>query len=93
MSAISSAVLSFVEPGDRIVAVRHVYPDAFRLFGTLLQAHAASRSTYVDGRDEAAVAAALPGARLFYMESPTSWVMEAHDVARARRARHARTAS
>ena len=36
--------------------------------------------TYVDGRDEAAVAAALPGAKLFYMESPTSWVMEAHDV-------------
>ncbi|TJW83323.1 MAG: hypothetical protein E5X43_22605, partial [Mesorhizobium sp.] len=34
MSAISSAVLSFVEPGDRIVAVRHIYPDAFRLFGT-----------------------------------------------------------
>jgi cystathionine gamma-synthase len=26
------------------------------------------------------VAKALPGAKLFYMESPTSWVMEAHDV-------------
>jgi cystathionine beta-lyase/cystathionine gamma-synthase len=35
---------------------------------------------YVDGRDEEAVAKALPGAKLFYMESPTSWVMEAHDV-------------
>ena len=93
MAAISSAVLTFVEPGDRIVAVSNVYPDAFRLFGTLLQAHAASRSTYVDGRDEEAVAAALPGAKLFYMESPTSWVMEAHRRRRARRARQARTAS
>ena len=37
MAAISSAVLTFVEPGDRIVAVKHVYPDAFRLFGTLLK--------------------------------------------------------
>jgi cystathionine beta-lyase/cystathionine gamma-synthase len=34
MAAIASTVLSFVKPGDRIVAVRHIYPDAFRLFGT-----------------------------------------------------------
>lgn len=79
MSAISSTVLSFVEPGDRIVAVRHVYPDAFRLFGTLLK-RMRVEVTYVDGRDEKQVAKALPGAKLFYMESPTSWVMEAHDV-------------
>jgi len=79
MSAISSAVLSFVEPGDRIVAVRNVYPDAFRLFGTVLK-RMRVEVTYVDGRDEEAVAKALPGAKLFYMESPTSWVMEAHDV-------------
>ena len=37
MGAISSAVLAFVEPGDRIVCVRHVYPDAYRLFETLLK--------------------------------------------------------
>ncbi|MEA3533191.1 PLP-dependent transferase [Rhizobium sp. CC-YZS058] len=79
MAAISSTVLTFVEPGDRIVAVRHVYPDAFRLFGTLLK-RMKVEVTYVDGRDEAAVEKAMPGAKLFYMESPTSWVMEAHDV-------------
>ncbi|MBX5146641.1 PLP-dependent transferase [Rhizobium lentis] len=79
MAAISSAVLSFVEPGDRIVAVRHVYPDAFRLFGTILK-RMKIEVTYVDGRDEEAVARALPGAKLLYLESPTSWVMEAHDV-------------
>lgn len=79
MSAISSAVLTFVEPGDRIVAVNHVYPDAFRLFGTILK-RMRVEVTYVDGRDEEAVARALHGAKLFYMESPTSWVMEAHDV-------------
>ena len=80
MSAISSAVLSFVEPGDRIVAVRHIYPDAFRLFGTLLKKMRVE-VTYVEGRDEEAVARALQGAKLFYMESPTSWVMETHEVA------------
>ncbi|MHA7971865.1 PLP-dependent transferase [Rhizobium sp. CAU 1783] len=79
MAAISSTVLTFVEPGDRIVAVRHVYPDAFRLFGTLLK-RMKVEVTYVDGLDEDAVAKALPGAKLFYMESPTSWTMEAHDV-------------
>ena len=79
MSAISSTVLSFVSPGDRIVAVRHVYPDAFRLFGTFMQ-RMNIEVTYVDGRDEAAVEKAMPGAKLFYMESPTSWVMEVHDV-------------
>ena len=80
MSAISSAVLSFVVPGDRIVAVRHIYPDAFRLFGTLLKKMRVE-VTYVEGRDEEAVARALQGAKLFYMESPTSWVMETHEVA------------
>ncbi|PDS31577.1 PLP-dependent transferase [Rhizobium phaseoli] len=79
MAAISSSVLSFVEPGDRIVAVKHVYPDAFRLFGTILK-RIKIEVTYVDGRDEEAVARALPGAKLLYLESPTSWVMEAHDV-------------
>ncbi|TCQ82176.1 cystathionine beta-lyase/cystathionine gamma-synthase [Ochrobactrum sp. BH3] len=79
MAAISSSVLAFVNPGDRIVAVRHVYPDAFRLFGTILK-RMQVQVDYVDGRDEEAIAKALPGAKLFYMESPTSWVMEAHDV-------------
>ncbi|MFT2214182.1 PLP-dependent transferase [Rhizobium giardinii] len=80
MSAISSTVLSFVEPGDRIVAVRHLYPDAFRLFGTLLK-RMRIEVTYVDGRDEEDVARALPGAKLLYLESPTSWIMETHDIA------------
>ncbi|MFW8646216.1 PLP-dependent transferase [Rhizobium beringeri] len=80
--AISSAVLSFVEPGDRIVAVKHVYPDAFRLFGTILK-RMKIEVTYVDGRDEEAVAKALPGAKIFLHGKPTSWVMEAHDVGRS----------
>lgn len=79
MAAISAAVLSHVAPGDRVVAVRNVYPDAFRLFGTTLPRMGVTVD-YVDGRDPAAVAAALPGARLLYLESPTSWQIEALDV-------------
>ncbi len=79
MAAISGTVLAFVSPGDRIVCVRHVYPDAYRLFETLLR-RLGITVDYVDGGDLGAVAAALPGARLLYLESPTSWTMEAHDV-------------
>ncbi|UVF19308.1 PLP-dependent transferase [Microvirga terrae] len=80
MAAIASAVLAFVQPGDRIVCVEHVYPDAYRLFQTYLKRMNVTVD-YVDGRDHDAVRRALPGARLFYMESPTSWLMHVHDVA------------
>jgi cystathionine beta-lyase/cystathionine gamma-synthase len=80
MAAISGAVLSIVEPGERIVCVRHVYPDAYRLFETFLKRWNV-RVTYVEGTDTAAVAAALPGAKLLYLESPTSWTMETQDLA------------
>ena len=88
MAAISGAVLGFVAPGDRVVCVRHVYPDAYRFFETLLKKLGVSVE-YVEGSDLAAVAARLPGARLLYLESPTSWTMQALDVpALATLARH-----
>ena len=79
MAAISGAVLSQVRSGDRVVCVRHVYPDAYRFFEVLLPRMGVTVD-YVDGRDPAAVEAALPGARLLYLESPTSWQIEALDV-------------
>jgi cystathionine beta-lyase/cystathionine gamma-synthase len=80
MAAISGALLGFVQPNDRIVCVRHVYPDAYRFFETLLKKFGVSVE-YVDGTDLRAVEAALPGAKLLYLESPTSWTMQALDVA------------
>ena len=79
MAAISSAVLSVVSPGDRIVAVRNLYPDTFRMFETLLR-RMTVETVYVDGLDHATVAAAVAGAKLLYLESPTSWLFEALDV-------------
>jgi cystathionine beta-lyase/cystathionine gamma-synthase len=79
MAAISGTVLAFVRPRDRIVCVRHVYPDAYRFFETLLKKLDVSVD-YVDGADTRAVEAVLPGAKLLYLESPTSWTMQAHDV-------------
>ena len=79
MAAISAAILGFAVPGDRIVCVRHVYPDAYRFFETLCRKFGMSVA-YVDGADRPAVTAALPGSKILYLESPTSWTMQAHDL-------------
>lgn len=81
MAAISGAVLSQVRSGDRVVCVRHVYPDAYRFFEVLLPRMGVTVE-YVDGRDLVAMERALVGARALYLESPTSWVFEVQDVAR-----------
>lgn len=81
MGAISAAVLAHVAAGDRIVCVRDVYPDAYRLFEKLCR-RLGIGTDYVDGGDPDAVAAALPGARLLYLESPTSLTFDTQDLAR-----------
>jgi cystathionine beta-lyase/cystathionine gamma-synthase len=80
MAAISSSVLAFVKPGDKILAVEHLYPDSFRFFETVLKRFDVEVS-YVDGDDLAAVEAALPGCSVLYLESPTSWMFQVHDLA------------
>jgi cystathionine beta-lyase/cystathionine gamma-synthase len=80
MAAISSTVLAFVGAGERIVAVRNCYGDAYRLFQRLLP-HLGIEVDYVDGSDPDAVAAALPGAKMLYLESPTSMVFDLQDIA------------
>jgi cystathionine beta-lyase/cystathionine gamma-synthase len=79
MAAISATVLAFVGAGERIVAVRNCYGDAYRLFERLLP-HLGIKVDYVDGSDPDAVTAALPGAKLLYLESPTSMVFDLQDI-------------
>lgn len=85
MAAISATVLSIVAAGDRIVAVRNCYGDAYRFFEKLLPRFDITVD-YVDGSDAEAVEAALPGARLLYLESPSSMVFELQDIARLAKA-------
>ena len=80
MAAISSCVMAFARPGDRLLCVTHVYPDTYRFFETVLQNLGISVD-YVDGRDLAAVEDGLRGRRLLYLESPNSWMFEVHDLA------------
>jgi cystathionine beta-lyase/cystathionine gamma-synthase len=81
MAAISAAVLSNLGAGDRMVCVRHCYPDAYRLFVTLLPRFDI-RVDFVDGQDVGAIEQALLGAKVLYLENPTSMVFETQDLAR-----------
>ena len=80
MAAISNAIFSIVKTGDRIVCIRNVYADTYRLLCGLCRRFGID-VTFVDGRDTSAVLTALPGARLLYLESPNTWMFEEQDLA------------
>ena len=81
MGAVSTVILGLCRSGDRILCVRHVYPDTYRLMLKMLPRFGIAVE-FVDGGDADAVGRALPGARLLYLESPTSWVFETQDLPR-----------
>lgn len=87
MAAISSSILAFVKPGDRIACVEHVYPDSYRLMERLLRPFGIDVDYFpVDAfANEPDL---LKDVQLAYLESPTSMVMQTTDLARV--ADHAR---
>jgi cystathionine beta-lyase/cystathionine gamma-synthase len=80
MAAISNTILGIVAPGDRIVCVQHVYPDTYRFLCGFCE-RIGIETQFVDGRDTDAIIEALPGARLLYLESPNSWMMQEQRIA------------
>jgi cystathionine beta-lyase/cystathionine gamma-synthase len=75
MAAISSTLIAFVRPGDRIACVEHAYPDAYRLLERLLRPFGVEISyhpvaAFEDDPD------LLKDARLAYLESPNSVVFQ-----------------
>ncbi|OMH23502.1 cystathionine gamma-synthase [Tersicoccus phoenicis] len=86
MAAVDAA-LSLLPPGGTLVIPRHSYQ------GSLVAAHEAeSRGQLsvveVDVADTAAVIAALPGAAMLWLESPTNPMMEIAEIAVLTRAAH-----
>jgi len=75
MGAISNAILSRVQSGDKILCIKHVYPDTYRFLMGLCRRFSIDVE-FVDGSDLDAVEIALVGAKIFYLESPNSWMME-----------------
>jgi cystathionine beta-lyase len=79
MAAISMTVLSQLSAGDRVVCVRDVYPDTYKLLSAFLPRFGVTVD-FIDGSDTDAFVAALPGARLAYLESPTSLTFQLQDL-------------
>lgn len=81
MAAISSTLLAFVKPGDRIACVEHVYPDSFRFLERMLRPFGVHVEYHPPARFENDPDL-LAGVTLAYLESPGSVVFEAMDLRR-----------
>jgi len=79
MAAIHAALLATVRAGDRIVSTRAVYGSTRTFFDRML-ARLGVQTTYVDATDVEAVGAALPGARLLYLETISNPTLVVVDV-------------
>ena len=88
MGAIAATVLAFLKPGDRLACVTHVYPDAYRLFERVLRPFGID-VTYHSPNDFETQPNLLNGARMAYLESPSSVLFETMDLAQV--SAHART--
>ncbi|MHB1923307.1 MAG: trans-sulfuration enzyme family protein [Acidimicrobiales bacterium] len=79
-AAVHAVVTSLAAAGSRIVASRALYGGTWSLFHEVLPRYGIE-VTMVDAADPAAVAAALPGARLFYVETIDNPLLSVPDLA------------
>ena len=80
MSAITSAILSIAQSGDRVLCVNHVYPDTYQFLRGFC-GDLGIVTEFLDGTDIDALGARLRGAKLLYLESPSTWIMQEQDLA------------
>jgi methionine-gamma-lyase len=81
MAAISTAVLSVLEPGAHVVAPRAVYQATSELFRVVVPREGIE-VTFIDGMDVRAYERALrPTTRLLYIETPNNPLLQVGDIA------------
>lgn len=80
MAAIHGTVTTLARAGDRIVASTELYGGTFALFRNVLPRYGIEVE-FVNPHDPDAVAAVLPGARLFYVETIANPVVTVADLA------------
>ena len=73
MAAISSTLLSFLKPGDRVACIEHVYPDTFRFMERMLRPFGIEIDYYPASRFEDDPGL-FEGVAIAYLESPSSVV-------------------
>lgn len=79
MAAISSTLLAFLKPGDRVACIEHVYPDTFRFMERMLRPMGIDITYHKAAafKDDADL---LEGVALAYLESPSSVIFAAIDL-------------
>ena len=80
MAAIHGTLFALVRAGDRIVSTRAVYGSTRQLMSEVL-ARFGVETVFVDPTDPDAVEAALPGARLLYLETISNPTIIVADIA------------
>ncbi len=73
IAAISSTLLAFLKPGDRIACIEHVYPDSYRLMERLLRPFGVEIS-YHSAAEFETNEDLLAGVTIAFLESPSSVV-------------------
>ncbi|MEX2536990.1 MAG: PLP-dependent aspartate aminotransferase family protein [Trueperaceae bacterium] len=81
MGAIAAVVLGNVRAGDKILCIRNVYPDAYKLMTRFLPKFGVE-TEFVDGTSSQAVQDRLDDdqIKLLYLESPTTLLFELQDL-------------
>jgi cystathionine beta-lyase len=80
MAAISAAILSCVKAGDHVVLPQTVYGPTRQFFTTYLPRFGIE-ATFIDGCDpQEWEDARRPNTRLFFLESPSSYLMKQQDL-------------
>lgn len=87
IAAITSTLLAFLKPGDRVACVEHVYPDTYRFMERMLRPFGIETtyhplSAFEEDDD------LLKGVKIAYLESPTSITFAALNLPKV--AAHAR---
>ncbi|MDR7419978.1 MAG: aminotransferase class I/II-fold pyridoxal phosphate-dependent enzyme [Armatimonadota bacterium] len=81
MGAISTAVLSVLEPGAHVISPRAVYQATFELFREIVPRHRVE-VTFIDAPETAAYERAVRrDTRLLYIETPNNPLMQVTDIA------------
>lgn len=71
IAAITSTLLAFLKPGDRVACVEHVYPDTFKFMEQMLRPFGIV-TTYHSAREFEENPDLLKGVKVAYLESPSS---------------------
>lgn len=81
MAAISSTLLAFLKPGDRVACIEHVYPDTYRFLERMLRPLGIEISYHSAAAFEGEPDL-LRGVQLAYLESPSSVIFAPMDLPR-----------